>query len=257
MRRKGKDEGQGTEGWLTTYGDLMTLLLCFFVLLFAYSSIDSVKFQEVILSLRGALGIMDSGPSLLHESVLPAPSARTQMDIPTDRRTRISQLVTRVAALLEARGIEGVVGVREDTRGVVIRFRDAVLFDFARHDVKASARPLLDDIAEILAELEYEILIEGHTDDIPTRPGSIYESNWDLSTRRAVQVLSYFLEESGLAPPERFAAAGYGEYRPIVENDTEGNRALNRRVDIVLLVPDRYDPEPPEVQATEMSEAEL
>jgi chemotaxis protein MotB len=209
------------------------------VLLFAYSAIDAHKFREVVMSLRGALGILDSGPALLHENQLPAPSNPIQQDLPTDRSRRISEAVQQVKMLLEDKGLDDRVELVTDyRRGVVIRFKDAVLFDFAKAEIKPESEVLLDKVAEILNELPNEVVIEGHTDNIPVKPNSEFESNWDLSTKRSISVLEYFIESAGVGPPERLSASGYGEYRPVVANNSEENRAQNRRVDIVLLVSD-------------------
>lgn len=237
-RRREPEESDGSGNWMTTYSDLMSLLLCFFVLLFAYSSLDTAKFKAVIQSLRGALGILDGGPALLDDSLLPVEPDPVHDDYPTDRSLQIASIATKISALLEESGIDAEVEVAVDyRRGVVIRFREAVLFDFAKAEIKPESKPLLLRIADILQEIPNDLVIEGHTDNIPVKPNSEFESNWDLSTKRAVRVLSFLLEEAGVGPPERLSASGYGEYRPIVANDSEQNRALNRRVDIVILVP--------------------
>lgn len=257
MKKRAAEEKPNSEAWMTTYSDLMSLLLCFFVLLFAYSSIDAVKFREVIQSLRGALGILDSGPSLLNENQLPVPSNPVQQDLPTDRSRKIHEAVQQVTSLLADKGIEGRVEVVTDyRRGVVIRFKDAVLFDFAKADIKTESEQILDKVAEILSALPNDVVIEGHTDNIPVKPNSEFESNWDLSTKRSVRVLEYFIESAGVGPPERLSASGYGEYRPVVANNSDENRAQNRRVDIVLLVPD--DPVvPAEIPAQQVVDQDL
>ena len=111
------------------------------------------------------------------------------------------------------------------------------LFDFAKAEIKPDPGAA-QQVAEILSALPNEVVIEGHTDNIPVKPNSEFDSNWDLSTKRSIRVLEYFIESAGVGPPERLSASGYGEYRPVAANDTEENRALNRRVDIVLLVAD-------------------
>ena len=92
---------------------------------------------------------------------------------------------------------------------------------------------MLGEVADALADVEHPVRIEGHTDDVPIRTAK-YKSNWELSTARATNVVSFFVEDRGL-PPSRFSAAGYGEFRPRAENTTGANRAANRRVDIVIL----------------------
>lgn len=257
MRKRESEESSGSGNWMTTYSDLMSLLLCFFVLLFAYSSLDTAKFREVISSLRGALGILDSGPALLNENQLPIHSNPVQQDYPTDRSLQITRVANRISALLEENGIDERVEVAIDyRRGVVIRFRDAVLFDFAKAEIRPESEAFLDRIASILRELPNDLIIEGHTDNIPVKPNSEFDSNWDLSTQRAVRVLSYLLETAGVGPPERLSASGYGEYRPIVANDSELNRAQNRRVDIVVLIPpDSGEEALPEIPAQAAVEA--
>lgn len=248
--RKRHENSPEPQNWLTTYADLMSLLLCFFVLLFAFSTLDMARFKDVIMSVKGAFGILEGGLAVFDANQLPVNSGHVQQDYPTDRGLQIAQVASRISALLEEKGIDGRVEIVPDyRRGVVIRFRDAVLFDFAKADIKPESEELLQAIADILRELPYEIMIEGHTDNVPVKPNSEFESNWDLSTRRAVRVLSYLIEEAGVGPPERLSAAGYGEYRPVAANDTEQNRAQNRRVDIVILVPPDTGEQPvPEVQ---------
>ena len=215
---------------MTTYADMMSLLLCFFVLLFAYSAIDAHKFKEVAMSLRGALGILDSGPSLLNANQLPAPSNPIQQDLPTDRSRRITETVQKVRMLLLDKGLDDRVELVTDyRRGVVIRFKDAVLFDFAKAEIKPESEVLLDNVAEILNALPNEVVIEGHTDNIPVKPNSEL-TRTGTCRRSGLSVLEYFIESAGVGPPERLSASGYGEYRPVAANDTEENRALNRRV---------------------------
>ena len=117
---------------------------------------------------------------------------------------------------------------------IIINIDDRISFDSGHSELKKNFLPTLDKISIILAQYpEYYIIIEGHTDDVPIKTAR-FRNNWQLSTERALAVLDYLLKNSDLNP-KRFSATGYGEYRPIVSNDTKANRALNRRVDIVVI----------------------
>jgi chemotaxis protein MotB len=123
--------------------------------------------------------------------------------------------------------------VRRDERGVIVSLSDSVLFDSGQADVKQSAMPALAAVTSVIRKIPNSIIIEGHTDSVPIK-NSRYSSNWELSTARALSVLSYMLKDSSLSP-ERFSLAGYAEFRPLAPNETPGGRDKNRRVDIVII----------------------
>jgi chemotaxis protein MotB len=115
----------------------------------------------------------------------------------------------------------------------VVSIREAGTFGVGSAELSDAARSVLGEVADALADVDHPVRIEGHTDDVPIRTAK-YKSNWELSTARATNVVSFFVEDRGL-PPSRFSAAGYGEFRPRAANDSGANRAANRRVDIVIL----------------------
>jgi chemotaxis protein MotB len=125
------------------------------------------------------------------------------------------------------------VGLHRETEGLVISMREFGFFDSGSGTLKASALPTLDRIASLLAVRTYELRIEGHTDNVPIHTPQ-FSSNWQLSTARATDLVRLLIERYRFAP-DRFAAAGYAEYHPIASNATEQGRALNRRVDLVVL----------------------
>ncbi len=232
-----KDKGskKGSPAWMTTYADMTTLLLCFFVLLYTYSTIDVLKFREVVISLKGALGVLDGGPQMLQPGELPAPARPVQNRGADERNPQIDELALRIARYFSERGMEGVVELEKNRKGLVIRFKDATLFDFGMADIRENSKPILSGLAEILNTVDNEVTIEGHTDNVPIKKTHIFKDNWELSTARSCNVLRFFIDEAGMAP-ERLSAIGYGEYKPIVPNNTEENRQKNRRVDVVVLV---------------------
>ncbi len=138
-------------------------------------------------------------------------------------------MASRVKRLEELKGIT----TRETRRGILIRLENEVLFDSGKADIKPAAIQSLDKIAEILKDIPNSIRVEGHTDNIPINTER-FPSNWELSTQRALAVVSYLIEKVGI-DPARLSAAGYGESRPLVANDSAAARARNRRVEILVV----------------------
>lgn len=237
-RRMNQDEAKkGAPEWMTTYGDMVTLLLCFFVLLFAFSEIDIGKFEAIIQSFQGSLGILESGktiePSDYISSALDRELTTKQLEELEDFR----KLEERMQQYLDEKELDTDVLVNLETRGLVLRFQNNVLFNSGRAEIKEEFREILDVISDFLKETEYaakHVRIEGHTDTVPVGPNDKYETNWELSVARASNVVRYLIEEVGM-DPTRFSASGYSEYHPVAPNDTAENKSKNRRVDIVIL----------------------
>ncbi|MDI6637796.1 MAG: OmpA family protein [Bacillota bacterium] len=235
MRRKKVDEDgrSGAAPWITSYADMTQLLLTFFVLLFAFSSIDAIKFRQAVISLQGALGVLTGGPQLLNPGEMPVPKPPTDFRPSGKSEVELEGVKQEFQSFLKDQALANDVHLEITERGLVVSFMDKVLFDLGQADLRPEARRVLSEVAVILRKIPNDIRIEGHTCDLPIRTPK-FPSNWELSTSRACTVLRYFIEAAGLAP-DRFTAMGYGEYRPKVPNTSEANRALNRRVDIVIL----------------------
>lgn len=238
MRRqlRTKKEEPGSPLWMTTFSDMMTLILVFFVLLFALSQLDVMKFQAFLLSFQGG-GVLDWGDKPLEEvqpetvAPTPGPSAGAQPTPPTPEYT-VMDVYEMVAKTLAEAGLEDKIGLRYEEAGVALDIPDKVLFDTAKADLKPEAKAVLDPLADLFRRLPFEIYVEGHTD---SRPISTVEfpSNWELSGARAARVIRYFVDTHHL-DPRKFVAVGYAEYRPVAPNDTEENMQLNRRVVMVI-----------------------
>jgi chemotaxis protein MotB len=227
MRRRRNDEDEeNLERWLLTYADLITLLLAFFIIMYSMSKVDSERFSSIMDALNGVLRGGEVG--LAAEGAIITYANNTG-----NAEQQKAELYEEVQQMLDDHGLGGSVEARMDAHGVVMTLGEQVLFDQGRADLKPSAMQVLDEIVEILAELTHSIRIEGHTDNVPIN-NERFASNWELSVARSTSVIRYLLEEHGL-PPEKLSAAGCGEYRPIEPNDTPEQRAMNRRVDIVLL----------------------
>jgi len=236
-RRHKSHEGghENAERWLLTYADLITLLMVFFVVLYSMSTADSSKWKQISAALEQAFNVdvlkghaasaLDDGNST---PALPIDNIINNSDVPQ---------VARLQGMIDA-ALEGVqqapnVQVGTDKEGVVIRLSGSYLFDSGRAELKPNSFAVLDAIAGELKVQPNDIRVDGHTDSTPI-DSPRYPTNWELSSARALAVTRYLSETDGLLST-RLVAAGFGEFRPIVPNDTRDHRALNRRVEIHLL----------------------
>lgn len=267
--RKKKAEGKGGAPlWMITYGDMMTLLLCFFVLLFSFSTLDLVKFRNVIVELQGALGVLSGGPMVLNLGDIPA---KQLTDNPSASGKQMEEIQEQIEGKVEEEGLDGSIQTTLDERGLMIRFTDTVLFDLGKANIKPSAIPVLEVVAEEIAAISNAVRVEGHTDPTPIHTAE-FPSNWELSTARATAIVHFMIESGGI-PPDRLSAAGFAFYHPVAPNNTPENRTRNRRVDVIILKSeeDRNAPEPeafpvedeiaepedvPETEAGDASESE-
>ena len=237
MARKKKGGGDAAPGaplYMATYGDMVTLILCFFVLLFAMSSVDSQKFQKALISLRGSLGVLKGGVTTEpspdpnasgEEAVGPGSSERVELDTQYVAHT--------VNSYLRSENLDKSIRVSVTQRGVLVSISDQFLFDSGSAVLKTDGKRALYKIATLVRDKVPAIAVEGHTDSVPLA-GGIYRDNWGLSSARAAVVTSY-LQDSGGVDPLKLQAVGYGPNHPVVPNDTAEHRALNRRVDLVFL----------------------
>jgi chemotaxis protein MotB len=233
IRSKGKESSgsKGAPGWMVTYGDMMSLLLCFFVLLFSFSTIDVVRFKEVIVELQGALGVLSGGPMVLNMGDIPQKSIVENQAI--SPRSQMAEVKQELEKEIKESNLQDSVEVINDERGMMIRFLDKALFDLGKADIKSEAIPILTGVGDAIQSLPNKVLVEGHTDDWPINTPQ-FPSNWELSTARATAVIHFLIEQSGV-DPERLSAAGYSMYHPVAPNDSPDNKAKNRRVDVVIL----------------------
>lgn len=234
--KKPEEPKAGLPEWLATYGDLVTLLMCFFVLLFAFSSIDAQKFQAVMQSFQGSAGVLSGGKTLDDGPLVFNGMPETQVTESAQETEKLQQLKEQVEKYLEQNNLQASVQLELDARGLLLRFKDNVLFDSGKADLKPEALQILQFLGEVLNKPEFAerfIRVEGHTDNVPIETVR-FPSNWELSSGRAASVIRYYIENTSFKP-DRFTASGYGEFYPVASNDTAQGRGLNRRVDIVIL----------------------
>lgn len=229
MSRKKPEKKEISQGWLTTYSDMMTLVLTFFVLLYSFALVDLKKFNSMAASIRSAFG--GENPSILQYNydsgnapILGSSSSGGQSE---------NDVYQTVSKFIETNSLKQYVTIKEGSRGVYIEFNEKILFDSGRAEIKQQGMAALMKISELIRNMPNQIVIEGHTDNVPIHTDQ-YSSNWELSTARSLSVLKYFIENRGM-DPRRFSIAGYGEYDPIASNDAPEGRAQNRRVNILII----------------------
>ena len=262
-KRDDGGEADDSTRWLGTYGDAITLLMAFFVMLYAMSEVDAQKFEAFVRGLQDPFGntaasdgildassgiVGDAGAAVpqevlqdITEALDPAAAAgqaagtpAQQDDLPPiDDMAQLEAVQQAIAESLAAAGLEDLASFRFDGRGLVLSLAtDNVLFDSGSTAISPLGRDLLAAVAGPLGEFDNDVFVEGHTDDVPV--GRADYTNWNLSTDRAVAVVSLLAGEHAVSP-DRLGAAGYGEFRPRVPNDNDRHRAANRRVDVLVV----------------------
>ncbi len=218
-----RSDAESREGvrWLTTFNDLITLLMVFFVMLFAMGNMDVHRFQRFQNALQSGVGILNAGKhapvGILSEKTGEAPAQFSE----DPASGQLSQLDN-------TQGLEA----EYTQRGIQLILNDELLFTSGSARLTPKGFALLKRVARIIGPLDRPVRVEGHTDDVPISTER-YPSNWELSTARAVQVVEY-LGRDGHIPAANLSAAGYGASRPRAANDSQSGRAKNRRVEIIL-----------------------
>lgn len=269
--RGAEAEEDDSNRWLGTYGDAVTLLMAFFVMLYAMSEVDAQKFEAFVSGLEGPFGntsvtqtVLPSNSGLVGpmapDQMFPQPTQELAPDVevvPDDaasedienpdvvpdpegsdeltpvQRSQLKAVEEALEASLSQVGFEGVADYRITSRGLVVSIAsDDVLFSTGSAVVADDGRQIVATVAQVLTEYPNLVIVEGHTDNVPiSRPGY---TNWNLSTDRAVAVVQRLINAHGLEPT-RLGATGYADTRPRVDNDSPRNRARNRRVDILVV----------------------
>lgn len=233
---------EGAPAWMNTYGDMVTLLLTFFVLLFSFSTIDSKKWQEIVESFTGMSRVQAIAPLNPGEATVGGGvfnninwAVEEEDEEPEEVKEQFDELYYRIRTHITDNGLDMQLDAFKIDNTIILRITDSALFDSGKDEIREDAKQILSKVAAIFIEYEEyisRIYIEGHTDNIPIHNAE-FDSNWDLSTHRAVSVIKYLIDNTGIEAA-KYTAAGYGEYHPIASNDTPEGRAKNRRVDFVI-----------------------
>ena len=234
MKKKSKRGSQqnqdeiSTGGWEVIYSGFVLILLCFFIMLCSFSSMEEAKVMSFVKSFNDAVSILPGGLDFESgEYVLP------HLPDIVDKKNELANIFEDLRKLTGDFGLEGDVNLFFSGKGLVMRLSDTLMFNLGAAEILPEAIPLLKKIAFIISRTSYAVCIEGHTDNLPIHT-SKFPSNWELSTARAVNVLRYFTEKEKV-PMQRLSAVGFGEFQPIIANDKPEHRAKNRRVEIVFV----------------------
>ncbi|MCH9695702.1 MAG: OmpA family protein [Gammaproteobacteria bacterium] len=254
-----KKESAGVPAWVMTFADLMTLLMCFFVLLLAFSEMDAAKFKQLSGSMKDAFGVqaeievrtIPKGTSVVAQEFSPGkpdPSAMNevrQFTIDSNRNTldaldrELKEIqetrdhARRLRLALKEEIANGSVSIQTEGMKVIVHIMENASFDSGHAQIRNEFLPALAKIAALIDSNSGEVTISGHTDNVPISNDQ-FRSNWDLSTSRAVSVAHELLQAADL-DPGNVMVTGHADTRPRAENDTAENRAKNRRVDISIV----------------------
>jgi chemotaxis protein MotB len=225
MHPEGAGAPRNTQSWLVTFNDMITLLMVFFVLLFAMSGMDSKRFDRAKNALQSALGVLNGGQHALDGIVS---SRNNTLSPPVETAAEES------AAADQGKSLKGTAGIQAEytPKGIHLTLDDKLLFASGSAHLSEGGAALLDKVARVIKPLRRRIRVEGHTDNRPIAT-PLYPSNWELSTARAISVVKYMIDRAGIAP-QSLSAAGYGDSRPLEKNDSQAHMARNRRVEIIL-----------------------
>lgn len=268
---KQEDPPKGSPAWMSTFSDLMNLLLCFFVLLFSMSTVDTEKFEMVVQSLQSTFSILPSGGSTIGDgelissgvsmlekfdiyfnssSALPkgdeepddsvtnpdttVTTEEAQETLENAGLTESEQMAEQVSRLLQSYGLENQVDVEFNEYYTLINLNGALLFNSGEATIREEVLPVMEKIAVILNNYTNNLIeIEGHTDNVPPAAGEQYSDNDILSMYRALNVANYIRDNTTL-DPAHIKSSGRGSYVPIADNSTAEGRAKNRRVEIKI-----------------------
>ena len=268
---KQEDPPKGSPAWMSTFSDLMNLLLCFFVLLFSMSTVDTEKFEMVVQSLQSTFSILPSGGSTIGDgelissgvsmlekfdiyfnssSALPkgdeepddsvtnpdttVTTEEAQETLENAGLTESEQMAEQVSRLFISYGLENQVDVEFNEYYTLINLNGALLFNSGEATIREEVLPVMEKIAVILNNYTNNLIeIEGHTDNVPPAAGEQYSDNDILSMYRALNVANYIRDNTTL-DPAHIKSSGRGSYVPIADNSTAEGRAKNRRVEIKI-----------------------
>ncbi|GAE34972.1 flagellar motor protein MotB [Halalkalibacter akibai] len=238
-RKKKHHEEHIDETWLIPYADMLTLLLALFIVLFAVSSVDAEKYQQLMVTFnenfQGGSGVLDHPmPSPELNMTPPAPEQTSESDYKTKEHNDLKKIQEEINEYIKGNGLESELETKLTADGLLITIVDNVLFYSGSADVRTDAVRLAQTISNMLTtEPPRKIVVAGHTDNIQIS-NSNFRSNWDLSAQRALNFMKILLENEDL-DPRNLSATGHGEYQPIASNETEEGRGRNRRVEVLIL----------------------
>ena len=218
---------KGAPLWMCTFADLMSLLLCFFVLLLSFSVMDAIKFKQISGSMKDAFGVQKKEfipHSPLGEQIV----ALDFKTVPLE--AKFQQEITQE---FEKEIQSGMIEAEPTPEGLILRVKDSIAFHSGKAAIQDKFKPILDKVGRIVKDKKLTVEVSGHTDNLPLKKGMAFSSNWSLSSARSVKVVEYWIKKHKI-PAGRLSAAGYAYGQPVADNNTLEGRAKNRRVEFLI-----------------------
>ena len=241
------EEDHPDETWLIPYSDILTLLLALFIVLFASAQVDQKKFEQIRMAFSDAF----SGNVSFFEGSKPTPQitdtpqkASPMEPITPGQETKEQAFMQESAQLAQAKqmldryirenGLTDQLDTVLGNDGLMIVIKDTALYHSGSAELLPESQRFAAEIAKMLVPLTQRVTISGHTDNVPINTAE-FPTNWDLSSKRALNFMKYLLAKEPSLQPTRFNATGFGEYHPVIANDSEDGRAKNRRVEVLIM----------------------
>ena len=237
-QKKGDDGPPPEEGaptWMVTFADMMSLLLCFFVLLLSFSSQNTAKFEKILGSLKYAFGVTKD-PSDFHFASMPGMSVEMENSLTQDQQQVLGLVMVLKRLLEQEPDLENMAQVTTERGGATMRVETGVLFEENSAKLTPQAQSVLEKVRAVLTSRNFNLAVRGHTDD--TAVNGIYSSNWELSSARAAVAADYLAKPDPALYSPRIKAVGYADARPLVPNSDPKNKHQNRRLEFYFHKPD-------------------
>ncbi len=229
---------EGLPAWMATFADMVTLLLCFFVLLLSFAEQDAQKYRDVVGSLKDSFGAKVVRAKSDTMAQMTTSSTKDKAAPASDESRVMKGVIIKLKSLIkEDDHFKKASGISSDREGALMYVRSGAIFESGSAKLTLQAREVLDKVIIVLKEYPLNLVVRGHTDNVPVRSAR-YPSNWELSAARAANALAYVVEV-GTIPVNRVKAVGYAHTRPMQPNDTQAGRNANQRVEFFFHQPDR------------------
>jgi len=220
---------KGAPAYMLIFGDLMSLLLTFFIMLLTMANFEPIKYAMTVQSLQGAFGILESFPTVAIMPIVKIP----KFGDADERRKQSQEDAIEFQQEMKDQSLEDAVKVKVTETGIAVMLSDPLIFAVGSDEINPKVLPILKEVAKMIErDPKAKVRVEGHTDDVPIKSAK-FPSNWELSAARALKIIKKLSENSSVNPGN-LSAVGYGEHRPIVPNTSKENRAKNRRIEIYI-----------------------
>lgn len=247
-KRHEEHEEHVDESWLIPYADILTLLLALFIVLFSSAQVDSKKLEQIRQSFGAAFGVgtnsifsdFRSGPAVTTGVPTPpridtiTPGGESKEKLYVKETVQLLEVKQALDQYIQQNSLSSDLNTILTGDGLMLRIRDSALFPSGNAELLPESRRLGSEVAKLLLTIPQKVTISGHTDNVPINTFE-FPSNWELSSKRALNFMRFILAQQPQLDPARFNATGYGEYRPVTPNQTSEDRAKNRRVEVLIM----------------------